>query len=92
MSNGIYIILGLAMILVITIIRGAISMHKVSRLQTALKELHEMPIDEWEAKWAEYVQKEYDKIDDPHREEVESDMAFFRECREESKKGGQDGN
>jgi uncharacterized short protein YbdD (DUF466 family) len=51
-----------------------------------------MPIDEWEAKWAEYVQGEYNKVDDPHREEVESDMEFFRECREESKKGGQNGN
>ena len=87
MSNGIYIVLGLAVILVIALIRGAISTHKVSRLQTALQELHEMPIDEWEAKWAEYVQKEYDKVDDPHREEVESDMEFFRKCREESKEG-----
>lgn len=87
MSNGIYIILALVVILVITLIRGAISAHKVSKMQTALSELHEMPIDEWEAKWAEYVQKEYNKVDDPHREEVESDMKFFRECREELKKG-----
>ena len=92
MSNGIYIVLGIAAIAAAVLIRVAISMHKVYKLRTALSELHEMPIDEWEAKWANYVQKEYNKVDDPRREEVESDMAFFRECREESKKGGQDGN
>ena len=87
MSNGIYIILGLVVILVTALIRGAISTHKVAKLQTALSELHEMPIDEWEAKWAEYVQEEYNKVGDPHREEVESDMEFFRKCREELKEG-----
>jgi BMFP domain-containing protein YqiC len=87
MSNGIYIVLGMAVILVIALIRGAISTHKVAKMQTALSELHEMPIDEWEAKWAEYVQEEYNKVDDPHREEVESDMEFFRKCREELKEG-----
>ena len=87
MSNGIYIVLGMAVIAVVALIRVAISMHKVSKMQTALSELHEMPIDEWEAKWAEYVQKEYNKVDDPHREEVESDMEFFKKCREELKEG-----
>ena len=82
-----YIILGLVAILVIALIRGAISTHKVAKMQTALKELHEMPIDEWGSKWADFVQEEYNKVDDPHREEVESDMEFFRKCREELKEG-----
>ena len=89
MSNGIYIILGMAVILVITLIRGAISMHKVAKLQTALRELYEMPIDEWESKWGEFVQKEYDKCNDPHKQEVDDDMEFFRKELEELKKGGE---
>lgn len=90
MSNGIYIILGLAVILVIILIRGAIALHKLAKLQTAQKELREMPIDEWEAKWGEFVQEEYNKCDDPHRQEIEEDMEFFRKELEELKKGGQD--
>ena len=91
MSNGIYLILGLAVILVVTLIRGAISLHKTSKCQTALKELHEMPIEEWEAKWGEFVQKEYDKCDDPNKQEIEECMEFFKQCIRESEKGGQDG-
>lgn len=90
MSNGIYIVLGMAVILVITLIRCAISMHKVEKLQTAFKELHEMPIEEWEAKWGEFVQNEYDKCKDPDRQEIEEDMEFFHKELEELKKGGQD--
>lgn len=90
MSNGIYIILGLAVILVIILIRGAIALHNIAKLQTDLKELHEMPIDEWETKWADFVQREYNKCDDPHHEEVEADMEFFKKCREELKKGDND--
>ena len=87
MSNGIYIVLGMAVIAVVALICCAISVHKVSKLQTALKELHEMPIEEWEAKWGEFVQKEYDKCDDPHRQEIEEDMEFFHKELEELKKG-----
>lgn len=47
-------------------------------MQTALKELHELPIDEWEKKWAELVQGEYNKTGDPHRAEVEEHMEFLR--------------
>ena len=90
MSNGIYIVLGMAVIVAITLIRCAISLHKTSKCQTALKELHEMPIEEWEAKWGEFVQKEYDKCDDPHRQEIEEDMEFFRKELAELKKGEQD--
>lgn len=89
MSNGIYIVLGMVIILVITLIRGAISMHKASKLQTALKELHEMPLDEWESKWGEFVQNEYNKCNDPHRQEIEEDMEFFHKELEELKKGGE---
>jgi hypothetical protein len=91
MSNGIYIILGLAVILVIILIRGAIALHNIAKLQTAKKELREMPIDEWESKWGEFVQKEYDKCDDPHRQEMEECMEFFKQFIRESEKGGQDG-
>lgn len=70
MSNGIYVVLGMAVIAVVALICCAISVHKVSKLQTALKELHEMPIEEWEAKWGEFVQNEYDKCKDPHRQEI----------------------
>lgn len=88
MNNGIYIIIALAVIMVIVLICCAVSQHKMSKMQTALRELHEMPLDEWESKWAEFVQKEYNKVDDPHRDEVERDMEFFKKCREECEKGG----
>lgn len=88
MNNGIYIVLGMAVILVITLIHYAISIHKEHKIQTALRELHEITIEEWEAKWGEFVQKEYDKCDDPHRQEIEEDMEFFHKELEELKKGG----
>lgn len=90
MSNGIYIVLGMAVILVITLIRAATSMHNAHKIQTALKELHEMLIDEWEAKWGEFVQNEYNKCHDPHRQEIEEDMEFFRKELEELNKGCKD--
>lgn len=86
MSNGIYIVLVMAVIAVAFLIRGAVSMHKTSKLQTALSELHQMPIEEWEAKWGEFVQNEYDKCKDPHRQEIDEDMEFFRKELEELKK------
>lgn len=90
MSNGIYIILGLAVIIVIILIRGAIALHNIAKLQTAKKELSEMPIDEWESKWGEFVQKEFDKCDDPYKQEIEECMEFFKQCIRESEKGEQD--
>lgn len=90
MSNGIYIILGLAVIVIITLIRGAIALHNITKLQTAKKELREMPIDEWESKWGEFVQKEYNKCNDPYRQEMEECMEFFKQCVHESEKGGED--
>lgn len=65
-------------------------MHKAVKMQTALKELNELPLDEWEKKWAEFVQNEYNKFDDPHREEVEFYMEFFKKCREEIEEGGEE--
>ena len=91
MSNGIYIVLGMAVIVVVTLIHCAISMHKVEKLQTALKELHEIPIEEWESKWGEFVQKEYDKCHDPHKQEIEENMEFFHKELKELKEGGEDG-
>lgn len=88
MNNGIYILLGLAVILVIMLVCAAISVYKVHKIQTALRELHEMPIDEWESKWGEFVQKEYNKCNDPHRQDVDEDMEFFHKELEELKKGG----
>lgn len=55
----------------------------------AMSELHTMPIDEWEEKWGEFVQREYHKCNDPHRKEIEEDMEFFRKELEELKKGGE---
>lgn len=60
---------------------------KLSKLHKALSELHKLPLDEWESKWGKFVQKEYDKCDDPHKQEVEDDMEFFRKELEELKKG-----
>ena len=90
MSIVMYIILGLAVILVIILIRGAIAWRNIAKLLTAKKELREMPIDEWESKWGEFVQKEYDKCDDPHKQEIEECMEFFKQCIRESEEGGQD--
>ena len=79
-------------ILGVWLIQGLISLviinKKLRKMAQALEELGTMPLDEWEAKWREFVQKEYNKCDDPHRQEVEENMAFFRKELEELKKGG----
>ena len=71
-------------------LRVAYSEYKLHKLRKAMSELHKTPIDEWEAKWGEFVQTEYDKCDDPHRQEIEEDMEFFRKELEELKKGDND--
>lgn len=91
MSNGIYIILGLAVILVIILIRGAIALHNIAKLQTAKKELREMSFVEWEAKWGEFIQKAFDKCNDPHKQEIEEYVEFLKQFIRESEKGGEDG-
>jgi hypothetical protein len=42
-----------------------------------------MPLDEWETKWADYIQKGYIECNDPHKDDVEQDMKFFKEIREQ---------
>lgn len=91
MSIVMYIILGLAVILVIILIRGAIAWRNIAKLLTAKKELREIPFDEWEPKWGEFVQKEFNKCDDPHRQEMEEYMEFLKQFIRESEKGEQDG-
>ena len=59
---------------------------KLYKLHKAMSELHKMPIDEWESKWGKFVQNEYSKCNDPHRQEVEENMKFFRKELEELKK------
>ena len=90
MSNVIYIILGLAVILVIILIRGAIAWQNIAKLQNAKKELREIPFDEWESKWGEFVQKEFNKFNDPHRQEIEEYIEFLKQFIRESEKGEQD--
>lgn len=88
MNIGTYITLGLTVTLLIALVCCVVYLHKAAKMQTALKELHELPIDEWEKKWAEFVQGEYNKTGDPHRAEVEEHMEFFKKCIEELKEGG----
>lgn len=57
-----------------------------NKTKQAMQELGTMPLDEWEAKWADYIQKKYEECDDPHRQEAEEDMEFFHKELEELKK------
>ena len=74
-------------ILGVWLIHGLISLviinRRLRKIAQALEELGTMPLDEWEAKWADYIQKGYIECDDPHHDEVENDMKFFKEIREE---------
>jgi len=63
---------------------------KLHKLHKAMLDLHRLPFEEWEAKWGEFVQGEYNKCNDPHKQQVEEDMEFFRKELEELKKGEQD--
>lgn len=63
---------------------------KLYKLHKASLELHRLPLDEWEAKWGEFVQKEYNKCTDPYRQEIEENMEFFRKELEELNKGDND--
>ena len=71
-------------------LRVAYSELVLYKIHKAMNELHKTPIDEWEAKWGGFVQKEYAKCNDPHRQEIEEYMEFFH--KELIKKGGQDDN
>lgn len=63
---------------------------KLHKLHKAMLDLHRLPFEEWEAKWGEFVQKEYDKCKDPHRQEMEECMEFFKQFIRESEEGGED--
>lgn len=78
----VYIIYGVFRMLYIDI--------KLHKLHEAKSDLHRLPLEEWEAKWGEFVKQEYGKCDDPHRQEIEEDMEFFHKELEELKK--EDGN
>jgi hypothetical protein len=68
-------------------LRVAYSELKLHKLHKAMSELHKMQIDEWEVKWGEFVQEEYNKCTDPYRQEIEENMEFFRKELEELNKG-----
>ena len=59
---------------------------QIRKLNQALEELGTMPLDEWGAKWADYIQKGYIECDDPYKDDVEQDMKFFKEIREQLNK------
>ena len=74
-------------ILGVWLIHGLISLviinRRLRKTAQALEQLGTMPLDEWEAKWADYIHKGYIECDDPHKDDVEADMKFFRDCRNE---------
>jgi hypothetical protein len=77
-------------ILGVMLIHGLISLviinRRLRKMAQALEELGTMPLDEWEAKWADYIHKGYIECDDPHKDDVEQDMKFFKEIRDELNK------
>lgn len=75
---GVWLIYGLISLVIIN--------RRLRKMAQALEELDTMPLDEWEAKWADYIQKGYIECDDPHHDEVEDDMKFFKEIRDELNK------
>lgn len=77
---GVWLIHGLICLVIIN--------RRLRKMAQALEELDTMPLDEWEAKWADYIQKGYMECDDPHRQDIEEDMEFFHKELEELKKGG----
>jgi len=74
-------------ILGVWLIHGLISLviinRRLRKMAQALAELDTMPLDEWETKWADYIHKGYIECDDPHKDDVEQDMKFFKEIREQ---------
>lgn len=74
-------------ILSVWLTHGLISLviinRRLRKMAQALEELDTMPLDEWEAKWADYIHKGYIECDDPHKDDVEQDMKFFKEIREQ---------
>ena len=72
---GVWLIHGLISIVIIN--------RRIHKLKQALEELGIIPLDEWEVKYAEFVNKEYEKLNDPNHDEVVADMRYFKEIREQ---------
>jgi len=58
----VYVVLVIALVVLVVmiiynLIRLIICIRDIRKLEQALKELDTMPIDEWEAKWSEFVNK-----------------------------------
>ena len=65
---------------------------KLTKLDKAFNALmSDIPLSEWDAKYGKFIQDEYCKCDDPHRQEIEECMEFFKQFIRESEKGGEDG-
>ena len=77
------VIVVLVVILIYNLIQLGICIWNLHKWNQALKDRDTMPIDEWEAKWSEFVNKYYEKLNDPNHDEVEADMKFFKEIREQ---------
>ena len=69
--------------LIYNLISLVIINRRLRKMAQALEELDTMPLDEWEAKWAEFVNKDYEKLNDPNHDEVVADMQYFKEIREQ---------
>lgn len=88
-ARGITFILSLVMMSVFVIgfmyclVRLTIETFHSHKIKQAMQELGTMSLDEWEAKWADYIHKGYIECNDPHKDDVEQDMKFFKEIREQ---------
>lgn len=95
-ARGITFILSLVIMSVFVIgfmyclVRLTIETFHSHKIKQAMQELGTMSLDEWEAKWADYIHKGYIECNDPHRQEVEENMEFFRKELAELKKEEQD--
>ena len=74
--------------LICNLIHLVIINRQIRKLEQALEELGTMSLDEWEAKWAEFVNKDYEKLNDPNHDKVVADMQYFKEIREQLDKEG----
>lgn len=88
-ARGITFILSLVIMSVFVIgfmyclVRLTIETFHSHKIKQAMQELGTMSLDEWEAKWADYIHKGYIECNDPHKDDVEQDMKFFKEIREQ---------
>jgi hypothetical protein len=88
MRTIVLIIIGILLIVLFISLASSVILlkritHEIREMEQALDELGTMPLKAWERKWSKYVQDEYDKCNDPYRDEIEADMKFFEACRKE---------